>query len=86
MPKEKKLNSKIKTTVRINTYLKRLAEEKAKKEGLKLQFIVNEALRLYLTSQKKDKSWVDKLAVRDVGKIKYPLTRENFYKSDEELD
>ena len=80
----KTYNSKTKTTLRIDTYLKGLADEKAKKEGIKLQYIVNEALKAYLKPNESDKSWVKELGSFKMG-IKYPLSRKNLYKTDAEI-
>jgi hypothetical protein len=67
------------TTLRINTNLKRAAEKRATEEDTTLQAVFNEALEQYL--DKKARSLAKKIVfhTHDLGKPLDNLKRSNYY-------
>jgi hypothetical protein len=67
------------TTLRINSSLKRAAEKRANEQGTTLQAIFNEALAQYLDNQAKSKARRIVFQNHDLGKPLDNLERDDYY-------
>lgn len=74
-----------KTTIRLNPIIKKAALQKAKKDRVTLQNVINRALakdlQIYQWNTSR-KILADKILsfAKPMGKLKIPLTKENIYK------
>lgn len=69
----------MRTTLRIEENLKRIAEQKALEEDTTLQAIFNEALESYLQKKAEKKAKKIVFKTHNLGVPLDNLTRENFY-------
>lgn len=69
----------MRTTLRIEENLKRIAEQKALEEDTTLQAIFNEALESYLQKEAEKKAKKIVFKTHDLGVPLDNLTREDFY-------
>jgi hypothetical protein len=67
------------TTLRINTNLKRAAEKQAAEEDTTLQAVFNEALEQYLDKRSKDTAKKIVFRTHDLGKPLDDLKRSDYY-------
>jgi hypothetical protein len=67
------------TTLRINTNLKRAAEKQAAEEDTTLQAVFNEALEQYLDKRSKDTAKKIVFHTHDLGKPLDDLKRSDYY-------
>lgn len=67
------------TTLRLKSYLKKAAEEKALEENTSLQEIFNQALAAYLETDAKNKAKKIVFRTHDLGVNLDNLTRSNYY-------
>jgi hypothetical protein len=69
----------IRTTIRLNDQLKKIAEYKALEENTSLQEIVNNALALYLDMANKKEAKKIIFKTHHLGATLDNLTRDNYY-------
>lgn len=67
------------TTLRLNTNLKRAAEKRAHEENTTLQAVLNEALEQYLNSQAREMAQKIVFRTHDLGEPLDNLTRADYY-------
>lgn len=67
------------TTLRLNTDLKRAAEKRALEEDTTLQAVLNEALEQYLSNQAKHTAQKIVFKTHDLGERLDNLTRADYY-------
>jgi hypothetical protein len=69
----------VRTTIRLNSHLKKFAEHKALEENSSLQEIVNNALEKYLESEDKKEAKKILFKTHDLGIALDNLTRDDYY-------
>lgn len=84
MRSHKAIKNSIKTTLRINPYLKSLADAMVVRDQSTFQEVVNNALEIYLIdgkNEEKNVNWVDTLPSKKGDLVKNAdLSRKNLYK------
>jgi hypothetical protein len=74
----------VRTTIRLNNQLKRIAEHKALEENTSLQEIVNKALEKYLEAVGKNEAKKIIFKTHDLGIPLDNLTRSDYYSNLDE--
>lgn len=69
----------VRTTIRLNRYLKKFAEHKALQDNTSLQHIVNLALQKYLENEGKKEAKKIVFKTHHLGKALDNLTRDDYY-------
>ena len=69
----------IRTTIRLNEYLKKFAEQKALEENSSLQEVVNNALERYFENEGKTEAKKIVFKTHRLGKALDNLTRNDYY-------
>ncbi|MGH7203598.1 MAG: hypothetical protein ACREHC_04110 [Candidatus Levyibacteriota bacterium] len=69
----------VRTTIRLNSQLKKFAEHKALEENTSLQEIVNNALEKYLETEGKKEAKKIVFKTHHLGKALDNLTRNDYY-------
>ncbi len=69
----------VRTTIRLNSQLKKIAEHKALEENRSLQEIVNSALQRYLEEEGKKEAKKIVFKTHHLGKPLDNLTRDDYY-------